>query len=197
MKTLIPVILAMLLCGCVRIGVEKPVGTPASQEELKGFEGEWFGADNDVGTISISDPPMQVTLAEKGDLPADAEHYSVTSVEGVLIAWEKPNDLDAFLPGRIISGNDDSVVVLIPDEEEVKRLVESHAIEGRYDEAKDAWILSPKGLEKHLKGKQFWALDKALVLIRKRPPVAEANVAPAPEASTAPEAAPTGTPQPE
>lgn len=178
MKTIVSLLLITLMTGCVRIGFERPVGTPVGQEELKKYEGEWLNSEGSPGSIALGDAPSQVKVTERKESGDEVSVYNVTEIDGVLYAWTKPDDLDAYLPGRVISSDPGYVVVLIPDEKEVKALVAAGKAKGRYLKDKDAWILSPEGMEEVLSGKEFWTLETALSLIRKPSATAETQTAP-------------------
>jgi predicted RNA-binding protein with PUA domain len=99
---------------------------------------------------------------ENGFLPDyDARGY------GHRIVWVKDEELNAFLPLRA-TGGDDSITLLIPDEDEVKELVAAGKIQGSFDEKENAWLLSAEGVEELLIGKQFWNLGRSIPFLKKQ-----------------------------
>src|SRR3990172_8940639 len=137
MNRILVSICLVALSGCTRIAVTHPVGKAVPAAELdEALSGEWIGGKGVIWTVSRPKDSAKLHVAYPEDGKNKEAYFLVTQIaDDVSIVWVDDKELDASLPLRV-SGGDDALTLLYPDEEEIKRLVGEKKITGSYDEPK-------------------------------------------------------------
>lgn len=162
MKLFLLLLGCIVVSGCTKITVTRPVGTPLPEKDAKELAGTWIDSKKNLFTVSVRDGdlPFEISCQEDGK----PKHYKacVTVLKSETpILWVQDDSPKAFIPFRISAG-DDSIVLLYADEAEIKRLAAEGKLKGRHDKTSNSWLLETEGLEAELDTKQFWRLDVSL-----------------------------------
>jgi len=173
---IIPCLLALAVCvfysGCTAIAVRGPVGEPASDHVIDELVGTWIGEridsiDTTVVFERVPGSSFLVARYKDGDELKEHRFLATRLTGGALVFWAETDVAGFLAPGRA-SLNEGSLVVLIPDNDEVKALVEKGVLTAAPEEADELYMIEPKGVEDAMAGKAFWSLDGALALIKER-----------------------------
>ena len=171
MKTKLPGFLTLfLLCGCTKVAVVEPLGTPISDEDAAELTGTWVGAEKETLVVAYDAGSDRFNVGKPGGEAWEIDHFSVRGLDDeVFILWAEDKETSAYLPMRIamsIEGNDGFATLFYPDAEAVERLVESGRISGEMREDEKAWILQTRDLAPVLLSKDFWRMDVVLPFVK-------------------------------
>jgi hypothetical protein len=187
MRTLFFLTLCVLLSSCTRVAFVTPVGKPATSAIADYIVGDWTG---EKGTLwHIERIPNTSDLLAKWTQDGKDQNcrFLLTTIgEDIFIVWAEDKELSAYLPFRV-SGAEDALTLLYPDEKEVEQLVGSGKLTAAHDKEKRSWNISQGNWEPLLERKDFWRIDTCMPFTKIKPTIK----APAPtSASTATPATP-------
>ena len=162
MKFFLLLLCGIVLSGCTKITATRPVGTPLPEKDARELSGTWIDSKKNLFTVAVRDGdlPFEINCQEDGKPKLYEACVTVLKSETPIL-WVQDDSLKTFIPFRISAG-DDSIVLLYPDETELKRLTDSGKLKGCHDKTSDSWLLETEGLEAELDTKQFWRLDVTL-----------------------------------
>jgi len=167
---LLALIACLLFSGCTAIAVRGPVGAAVSDEVVDDILGTWIGEriDSIDSTVVFERVPgSSFLVARYNDDGEPKEHrFLVTRLsDGALVFWAETEVAGFLAPGRACL-NEHSLIVLIPDNDEVKSFVEDSVLTAAPEEADGLFMIEQKGVEEVMATKAFWSLDGALALIK-------------------------------
>jgi len=147
-----------------------PVGQPASPQDTEVLAGDWTGEKAVVWHVKPETGSAYFIAKGAEDGKEKDFRFVVTTVgHDVFIVWVEDKELNAFLPMRI-SGAEDALALLFPDEEAIKRIVEERKLPAVFDKDKKAWLFPKGDWESLLASKDFWSLNLSLPFTKNREP---------------------------
>jgi hypothetical protein len=159
MKTHLFLTLCVLLSSCTRIAFVAPVGKPATSSIADDLVGDWKGEKATVWHIEQIPSSSDLLAKWTQDGKNQSRSFLVTTIgEDIFIVWAEDKELGAYLPFRV-SGAEEALALLYPDEKEVEKLVANGKVTAVYDKEKKAWIISKGDWEPLLVQKDFWRID--------------------------------------
>ncbi len=187
MRSFLILALACLLSACTRVAFKETVGTPAPLKDIaETLEGDWQGGKKGICHVTLVPGTERFVAHWTEEGKEKSAEFVVTSLdERVFILWAKDDELGAHLPLRLVSGEDNALVLLYPDVKEIEQLVHAEKLPGTFDEKKRAWLIGPGHWEALLAGKNFWSLDTCMTFIKVKPPQDMPKPASSPDASVA------------
>jgi hypothetical protein len=169
MRALLLLALCILFSGCTRIAFTVPVGKPVPPKETADLKGEWIGEGGVVW--KVEQEPGSEQLVARGKEDGKEKSYSLTFTmvgKDVPVLWAEDKDLKAYIPLRFCGADDDAVALLVPDEDEVKKLVTEGKLAGVYNQEKRTWIISKGDWDALMGSKDFWELNNCYVFTRNK-----------------------------
>ena len=161
-------LIVLMLCGCTRVAVNRPLGVPITLEEAKRLAGTWTGAKGEEYVVTVDDGNLPLLVEYVEDSKPKNLRGVVTLLNSeVPVLWLRDSGLDAFIFCRVCMIGEGGLSLLFPDDEEVKRFVAEGSLSGRYDEKSRSWILDQKGLERSMSDKQLWRMDAIMPFLKK------------------------------
>lgn len=181
MRTLLFLTLCVLLSSCTRIAFVTPVGRPATSSIADDLVGDWTGEKGGIWHIERI-PNTSDLLAKwtQDDKDQSCRFLLTTIGEDTFIVWAEDKELSAYLPFRV-SGAEDALTLLYPDEKEVERLVGSGKLTATHDKEKRNWTVAKGNWEPLLEQKDFWRIDTCMPFTK----VKSTTKAPAPTGASA------------
>jgi hypothetical protein len=163
---------SVLFTGCTRVVFTERVGKPVPASEADELEGEWIGQKGTIWRVE-HDPDSGHLIArwEEEGKPQSRSIVVTTVGEGVSIVWAEETDVGAYLPLRISPGagqpdHIDSLTLLYPSEDVVKKLVGDGKLAGVLNKEKNAWVISKGDWEALLDRPDFWRIDVSMPFVR-------------------------------
>jgi len=174
MRHLIFIALVTLLAGCTQVVFVEPVGRVADKEAATAIPGKWMGEKGMVWTVEAgAEPASFVATAMDGDKKEEYRFQLRVVGKACYLIWVDDPKLKAFAPFRV-SGGDASAVLLTPDEEAVKLMVEQGKLVGEYNKDKKTWVIAKGDWAALLESKEFWRLDSMMAFLKVQPTKDEA-----------------------
>jgi hypothetical protein len=131
-----------------------------------------------------ADPATFVATAMDGEKKEEYRFQLRVVGKSCYLIWVDDPKMKTVAPFRV-SGGDDSVVLIRPDEDAVKTMVEKGRLVGEYDKEKKMWVIAKGDWAAILESKEFWALDSMMPFLKVMPAKAEETAAKQEEAAAA------------
>jgi hypothetical protein len=162
----------VLYSGCTAIAVRGPVGDPASDVVIQQILGTWIGEridsiDRTVVFERVPDSSFLVARYDDDGGPKEHRFFVTRISDGALVFWAETEVVGFLAPGRGLL-DEGTLVVLMPDIDEVKALVEKGVLTAAPEEADGLFMIEPRGVEQVMATKAFWSFDGALALIKEQ-----------------------------
>ena len=158
--------LAALLAGCTQVVFVEPVGAVAGKEAVQAIPGKWTGEKGMEWTVVATEEPATfVATAMDGEKKQEYRFQLRVVGKACHLIWVDDPKAKTVAPFRV-SGGDDSVVLITPDEEAVKAMVEQGKLTGQYDKDKKVWVIAKGDWAAILESKEFWKLDSMMPFMR-------------------------------
>lgn len=160
----------VLFSGCTAIAVRGPVGDPVDDSVVDELVGTWIGEridsiDSTMMIERVPDSKFLVARFTEGGEAREHRFFPTRIADGTLVLWAE-TAVDGFLaPGRAIL-NGGTLVVLIPDNDEVKAFVERGVLSAAPEEHEELFMIEPQGVSELMATKAFWSLNGALAVIK-------------------------------
>jgi len=182
MRKLLSLSLCILLSSCTRVAFVTPIGKPAASSIADDLVGDWTGEKAGIWHIERIPNTSDLLAKWAQDGKDQSCRFLLTTIgEDTFIVWAEDKELSAYLPFRV-SGAEDALTLLYPDEKEVEQLVGSGKLTATHDKEKRSWTISQGNWESLLERKDFWRIDTSMPFTKIKPTIK----APAPtSASTA------------
>ncbi len=184
MRACLLFLFSLLLSGCTRVVFTATVGQPVSAADADCFKGEWIGEKSNLWRVDREPASGQLVAHWTEDGKEQSSRLDFTLLgDHVAIVWVEEKELGGYMPLRI-SGAEDAVALLLPNEDEVKRLVAEGKLSGTFNKEKNYWLVAKGDWAAVLESPAFWDIDKCLPFVR--PPVAPSTAATKPAPPVAP-----------
>jgi len=170
MRTLLSLTLCVLLASCTRVAFVTPVGKPATSSIADDLVGDWTGEKGVVWHIEHVPNTSDFLAKWTQDGKDQSCRFLLTTIgEDIFIVWAEDKELSAYLPLRV-SGAEDALTLLYPDEKEVELLVGSGKLTAVHDKEKRSWTISQGNWESLLERKDFWRIDTCMPFTKVKSP---------------------------
>jgi hypothetical protein len=171
MKTLLLLLLLLVglgLTGCSAVAVRGPLGTALPPDATNKLIGEWLGPDHMVLTVARDADGPTLTASYVEDGKPHAIRFLVTQLnDDCTILWGEVEVAGFHSPVRLVTSDDDAVVLIVPDQEEIKRRLAAGTLTAAPEKHEELLCLEPAGLLEFLTTKSAWDLTTMVPLVRK------------------------------
>ena len=162
MRKLLSLSLCILLSSCTRVAFVTPIGKPAASSIADDLVGDWTGEKAGIWHIERIPNTSDLLAKWAQDGKDQSCRFLLTTIgEDTFIVWAEDKELAAYLPFRV-SGAEDALTLLYPDENEVELLVGSGKLTAVHDKEKRSWTISQGNWESLLERKDFWRIDTCM-----------------------------------
>src|ERR1035437_9707322 len=159
MRTLLSLTLCVLLSSCTRVAFDTPVGKPVTSSIADDLIGDWTGEKGVVWHIERIPNTSDLLAKWAQDGKDQSCRFLLTTIgEDTFIVWAEDKELTAYLPFRV-SGAEDALTLLYPDEKQVELLVGSGKLTATHDKEKRSWTVAKGNWGPLLEQKDFWRID--------------------------------------
>jgi len=170
MRTLLFLTLCVLLSSCTRIAFVAPLGKPATALVADDIVGDWTGEKSVVWHIERIPNTSDLLAKWTQNGKEQSCRFLLTTIgEDIFIVWAEDKELAAYLPFRV-SGAEDALTLLYPDEKEVEQLVASGKLTAVHDKEKSSWTVAKGKWEPLLERKDFWRIDTCMPFTKVKSP---------------------------
>jgi hypothetical protein len=162
MRTILFLTLCVLLSSCTRIAFVAPIGKPATSAIADDIVGDWTGEKGTLWHIERIPNTSDLLAKWTQDGKDQSCRFLLTAIgEDTFIVWAEDKELSGYLPLRV-SGAEDALTLLYPDEKEVEQLVGSGKLTAAHDKEKRSWTVAKGNWEPLLEQKNFWRIDTCM-----------------------------------
>jgi hypothetical protein len=170
MRTLLFLALCALLSACTRIAFVTPVGKPVTSAIADDLVGDWTGEKGGVWHVERIPNTSELLAKWTQDGKDQSCRFLLTTIGAdIFIVWAEDKELSAYLPLRV-SGAEDALTLLYPDEKEVELLVGNGKLTAVHDKEKRSWTIPQGNWEPLLERKDFWRIDTCMPFTKIKTP---------------------------
>ena len=134
----------VLFNGCTKASFKNYYGKEFdTSKKIKVLEGKWTDSNQSTWEVKFIKEKLPIKLKQTRRGKQYEYRAILTEIEKeVIIVWIQDKKKSRFNPFRIIQSGSDNFVLLAPDGDEIKKLVDAGKIKGEYKN--DEWLLEGK-----------------------------------------------------